>query len=352
MHFRATVLGVSTAVPEFLVTAAQLRDCLPEAFHLDPRRISSIHAVIDHARVSQRHLVFPPEYILTPRPLEQVSCEYKTHAIELGQRATQAALDQAQLQPQDIDLILAVSCTGLMIPSLDAYLINLMGFRSDVKRVPITELGCAAGAAALARAADYLRAFPDAKVLVLAVELPSLTFQADDLSPANLISCCLFGDGAAAAILTGRETGGLQILDTLTHLVPNTPDAMGFELRSTGLRVILSKDVPQLVKDTIGAQVNSLLARNGISRRDLEFFVLHPGGQKLLRFVEEELGLEESQTAASWKVLDRYGNLSAATVLFVLKEVLSQPAPRLGAFGLMASFGPGFSIELALLQWN
>jgi len=349
---RATILAVATAVPDTIVTTADVKEYFPKAFDLDDRRLATVFSVIDNARIRKRHMLFPLDYVITPRPLEQISCEYQTHSIKLGREVTEAALAQAGLAATDIDLIITVSCTGVMIPSLDAHLINLMGFRSDVKRLPITELGCAAGAAALGRASDFLRAFPDANVLVIAVELPSLTFQRNDNSPANLISCALFGDGAAAVILTGGPACGLQIIDTYSHLIPNSLGAMGFDLKGSGFHIVLSRSVPQLIRDEIGAVVDRLLQRHELSRADLQFFLLHPGGQKLLAYIEEEMGLTSSQTRSSWNVLSEYGNLSSATVLFVMKDFLSQPAPQTGERGLLAAFGPGFSMEMALLEWN
>jgi len=197
-----------------------------------------------------------------------------------------------------------------------------------------------------------LRAFPDANVLVIAVELPSLTFQRKDNSPANLVSCALFGDGAAAVILTGRPARGLQIIGTHSHLIPDSLNAMGFDLKGSGFHIVLSRSVPQLIRDEIGAVVDRLLQRHELSRADLQFFLLHPGGQKLLAYIEEEMGLTSNQTRSSWNVLSEYGNLSSATVLFVMKEFLSQPAPQKGERGLLAAFGPGFSMEMALLEWN
>lgn len=351
MPNRATILTVETALPAHSISAAETAELLPRAFSLDPRGAAAVRAVIEHSSIRKRFLVAPPEHLITPRPLDQISCEYKRHAIALSQRAAESALTRAGLGVTDIDLILTVSCTGLMIPSLDAHLINLMQFRPDIKRLPITELGCAAGAAALARAAEYLAAFPHHHVLLIAVELTSLTFQPDDRSQANLISCCLFGDGAAAAVLTGADQPSLQIVDSRSHLVPGSTAAMGFDLRSTGLRVTLSKDVPQTVRQEIGPAVDRLLNANQLSRSDLQFFAMHPGGQKLLQSIEDELALTATDTRASWSVLAQYGNISGATVLFVLKELLAGPAPEPNSFGLMGAFGPGFSIELSLLQW-
>lgn len=348
----ANILSVATAVPENVVTVEDSKEYFPKAFDLDPRRLLLIHSILDNARIRKRHMLYPLDYTITPRPLETTMCEYKTHAIGLGRRVAEEALDRAGLRPTDIDLIVTVSCTGLMIPSLDAHLVNLMGFRADVKRLPVTELGCAAGATALGRAHDYIRAFPEANVLVIAVELASLTLQRGDTSLANLVSCCLFADGAAAAVLTGRDARGLRVVDSRSHLIPDSLDAMGFDLRDGGLHIILSKEVPQLVRGQIVPIANGLLERHGLHCRDLEFFLLHPGGQKLLSFVEQELGLTDQQTRASWHVLSEYGNLSSATVFFVMEEFLRNTPPADGARGLLAAFGPGFSVEMALLQWN
>lgn len=347
MSAPATVLSVATAVPENIVTVDDVKRYYPKAFQLDERRLASVYSVIDNACIDKRHMLFPLEYTITPRPLEKTACEYKTHAIRLGREVAESALEQAGLASKEIDLIVTVSCTGVMIPSLDAHLINLLGFRSDVKRLPITELGCAAGAAALGRAADFIRAFPDANVLIIAVELASLTFQRDDPSPANLISCALFGDGAAAVVLTGRPARGLQVTGSHSHLIPHSLDAMGFDLKGSGFHIVLSRNVPQIIRDEIGPIVDRL-------REDgqLDFYLLHPGGQKLLAYIEEELHLDRTQTDCSWTVLRDYGNLSSATVLFVMKEFLSRPAPPSGARGMLAAFGPGFSVETALLQWT
>jgi alkylresorcinol/alkylpyrone synthase len=239
-----------------------------------------------------------------------------------------------------------------MIPSLDAHLINLMGFRSDVRRLPLTELGCAAGAMALARASEFVRAFPDKTVLVVSVELATLTFQRGDLSQANLISCVLFGDGAAAAVVTGREASGPRIVDATTYTFPQSLDAMGFDLRESGFHIVLSKDVPQMIRDRISELVDGFLARRGLTRKAMAAFLLHPGGQKLLSYVEEQLGLCRCDTQLSWDVLAQYGNLSSATILFVLDACLTTKTMNPGDYGLAAAFGPGFSAELLLLQWT
>ena len=201
----ATIAATATAVPEHLLTRESVKTYMRKVFDLDGRRLDAMMTVIDNAQVSQRHSIFPVEYFVEPRPLQQTSLEYQEHAVRLGRQAAEQCLAAAATTPADVDMIITVSCTGFMIPSLDAHLINLMGFRSNVRRLPITELGCAAGAVALTRAWEFVRAFPGKTALIVAVELATLTFQRGDLSQANLISCVLFGDGAAAALVTGRD---------------------------------------------------------------------------------------------------------------------------------------------------
>lgn len=348
----ATIAATATAVPEHLLTRESVKTYMRRVFDLDGRRLDAMMTVIDNAQVSQRHSIFPVEYFVEPRPLQQTSLEYSEHAIRLGLEAAERCLAAAGMTPREIDMIITVSCTGFMIPSLDAHLINRMGFRPDVRRLPITELGCAAGAMALSRAWEFVRAFPGKTALIVSVELATLTFQRGDLSQANLISCVLFGDGAAAAVVTGRDVAGPRIVDADTYTFPDSLDAMGFDLRETGFHIVLSKDVPQLVRERIKELFDAFLARSGLHRENVRTFLLHPGGQKLLSYMEEQLGLCRCDTELSWEVLDRYGNLSSATILFILHAYLTKKAPRPGDYGVAAAFGPGFSAEFLLLKWQ
>ena len=347
----ATIAGTATAVPPHLLTRDLVKKHIKDVFSLDGKRLEAIHTVIDNSEIDQRHSVFPVEYIIEPRPLSQINNEYREKAFELGLQAAGAALAKADLTPSDVDLLMTVSCTGVMIPSLDAYLATEMGFRSDVRRLPITELGCAAGAAGLAHAGEYLRAFPDRTVLLVAVELPTLTFQRKDFSQANLISAVLFGDGAAGVVVTGREAAGPRIIASESFLFPNSLDAMGFDLRDSGFHIVLSKDVPQLIRERVKELVEGFLGRQGLQRGDISAFILHPGGQKLLSFMEAELDLTRTDTEFSWDVLRRFGNLSSASVLFILQEWLSKREMASGSYGLLMAFGPGFTAEMVLLQW-
>ena len=225
-----TIAATATALPPFRIGRDEVKTYLQRVFSLDAARLQAMLAVVDNSQVRQRYCIHPIEHIIRPRPLDQLSREYAEHAVRLGRAVTQDCLARAGVAAAEVDLFITVSCTGVMIPSLDAHLANDLGFRPDVRRLPITELGCAAGASALARAADYVRAWPGATVLVVAVELPSLTFQRQDTSQANLISSILFGDGAAAALVTGRAGPGPRIVKTESFLFPHSLGAMGFDL--------------------------------------------------------------------------------------------------------------------------
>lgn len=347
----ATIAGTATAVPPHLLTREMAKDRIGDVFSLDGKRLEAIRNVIDNSQIDRRHSVFPVDYIIEPRPLSQINAEYREKAVGLGLEVTSQALGQAGMSPTDVDLLITVSCTGVMIPSLDAYIATEMGFRSDVRRLPITELGCAAGAAGLARAWEYLTAFPDRTALLVAVELPTLTFQRKDFSQANLISAVLFGDGAAGVVITGREAGGPRIVASESFLFPNSLDAMGFDLRDSGFHIVLSKDVPQLIGQRIKGLVEGFLARQGLMREDISAYLLHPGGQKLLSCMETELGLSRCDTEISWDVLRRFGNLSSASVLFILQETATRRDMPSGSYGLLMAFGPGFTAEMILLQW-
>src|SRR5208283_3397190 len=276
----ATISASATALPPYLITREDVKYYMGRVFDIPDRRVEAMMAIVDNAQVHQRHAIFPIDYTIEPRALAQTNNEYIEHAIKLGREAAEKCLAKADLRPEDIDLIITVSCTGFMIPSLDAHLIKLMGFRSDIRRMPFTELGCAAGAMALSRAADYLKAHPGGNVLIIAVELPPLTFQRKDISQANLISSILFGDGAAAVVVTGQQKPGPRILATETYTFPDSLGAMGFDLRDSGFHILLAKDVPEMIGAKIQGLVHDFLARCGRVQSDIKGWILHPGGAR------------------------------------------------------------------------
>jgi alkylresorcinol/alkylpyrone synthase len=243
--------------------------------------------------------------------------------------------------------------TGISSPSIDALLINQMGLCRNIRRVPIFGLGCVAGAAAISRAADYVRAYPDQAALVLSVELCSLTLQREDVSMANLISAGLFGDGAAAVIVAGADCGlsGPSILATRSVFYPNTEEMMGWDVSEKGFRIVLSREIPDLVRKNLAHDLDNFLAERGLTRSDIGSWALHTGGPKILEATAEALGLKNGELDVSWQCLRRTGNLSSASVLVVLEEVMKNRRPEPGTLGLLAAMGPGFCSEFVLLKW-
>jgi alkylresorcinol/alkylpyrone synthase len=316
-------------------------------FH-NPRRLEQIQR---NTLVGGRHLALPIEEYAKLRGFGDANAAFLRCGAELAERAIRGALAAAQLEPRDVDAFFSLSVTGIAAPSLDARLVNRLGLRGDVKRTPIFGLGCVGGAAGIARAADYVRAFPRETALVLSVELCSLTLQRDDASMANVIASGLFGDGAAAAIVRGAETDarGPRVLATRSIFHPNTEHVMGWDVTDGGFRVVLSAEVPAIAAG-LRPDVEKFLADQGVALRDVGVVLCHPGGPKVLEAIEAGLALPSGALARSWEHLEQVGNLSSASVLFVLGDALAEGhAP--GTLGLLLAMGPGFCSELVLLQW-
>jgi alkylresorcinol/alkylpyrone synthase len=343
------VTCVGTAVPRHALRQGEAAAAVARTLRLGGDRARALDLLFERTGVRERRSVLPLELIGEHRSLTDSMALYRRHAVELALAAATSCLQQAAVAPTEIDLIVTSSCTGLLLPSLSALLVEPLGLRADVRRLPVTELGCAGGASGLAHAHAHLRAFPAERVLVIALELPSLTFQTDDVSTANLVGSSLFGDGAAAVLLTSSSTSApVEIVATHTEIFPRSIEDMGFDLRDSGLHVVLSKDVPRIVAEHTPGVVRRFLEHRGLSPSDLAFVVLHPGGRKVLEALESSLELERAQTATAWDVLRDYGNQSSAGVLFVLRETLGRGVPR--GHGLLAAFGPGITVELALLR--
>jgi alkylresorcinol/alkylpyrone synthase len=281
---------------------------------------------------------------------------------DLGEAALRDGLARAGLAPGDVDHLLFVTVTGLSVPSLDAKLANRLGLKRGLKRTPIFGLGCLAGAAGLARASDVLRAFPDEVAVMLSVELCSLTLQREDLSIPNVVATGLFGDGAAAVVLAGGDRAvppaaatahapGPRVLATRSVLFPNTEWVMGWDVVDTGFKVVLSAKVPEVVAANVGADLDAFLSDHQLQRRDVKHWVAHTGGPKVLEAFRTAAGLAPEQLERSYRSLKEVGNLSSASVLFVLADLLEADEAREGDLGLLVAMGPGFSAELILLRW-
>jgi alkylresorcinol/alkylpyrone synthase len=306
-----------------------------------------------HIGVEGRYLALPIDQYLGLTRWGAANQHWIEVAQDIGAQALGCALQRAGLQPADLDALFFVSITGVCSPSIDARLINRMGLSKHLKRVPIFGLGCVAGAAGVARAADYVRAFPDQTAAVLAVELCSLTFQQDDLSVANLISAGLFGDGAGAVVISGteRQLAGPEILATRSVFYPNTEEVMGWDISEKGFKIVLSREVPMVIEQHLAGDLEAFLASQGITRGDIGSWILHTGGPRVLEATETALGLKAGELDASWTCLRRTGNLSSASVLLVLEEVMQHRRPPAGTYSVLAAMGPGFCSEFVLLRW-
>jgi alkylresorcinol/alkylpyrone synthase len=274
-------------------------------------------------------------------------------AQQLGVTAICRAITPLGLAPEDIDALYFVSVTGVSSPSIDARLVNRMKLSPRVKRVPIFGLGCVAGAAGIARAADYVRAFPKEVAVLLSVELCSLTWQRDDVSVANLISSGLFGDGAAAVVIAGADTdlSGPEVVATRSVFYPGTEEVMGWDISEAGFRIVLSEDVPKVISEHLKEDVDTFLHDFGLSRCDISSWIIHTGGPKVLDAVASSLELPERALEASWECLRQVGNLSSASVLVVLEDFLARRRGQAGSYSVLAAMGPGFCSELILLRW-
>ncbi len=348
------VQSVVRTLPQHYCTQDEFIDFFKRAwatkfFNLD--RLEDLHRKVS---VSGRYLSVPLADLERLDTFKKRNDAYITCAVDLGERAIRDALAQADLTPEDVDHIFFVTITGLATPSIDALLVNRLGLRSDVKRTPIWGLGCLAGAAGLARAADYLRAFPDEVAVLLSVELCVLTHQKEDLSIANIIASGLFGDGAAAAVLVGAERAGPddpRVLTSRSSFYHHTEHVMGWDIGDSGFKVILSPDVPAMVKTHFRTDVDGFLSLHGLERSQVAQWVLHTGGPKVLTAFESTLELPEGALSRTWDSLERYGNISSASVLFVLSELLESGDAARGDYGVLGAMGPGFCAELLLLQW-
>src|SRR5215468_845802 len=348
------VASVGRAFPSRYYPQSALIDLFQGLWATQQRNVQRLENLHRSTLVRGRHLVLPIEAYGRPMSFTEANDTFIASAIELGEHAIRDGLDRAALVPQDIDHLIFVSVTGVATPSIDARLVNRLGLRTDVKRTPIFGLGCVAGAAGIARAADYLRAFPNQLAVLLSVELCSLTLQREDLSIANIIASGLFGDGAAAVVLGGGQRGpsrGPRVIATRSVFYPNTERIMGWDLVDGGFKVVLSAKVPQVVTENIRRDVDSFLAEHGLDRRAIAHWIAHTGGPKVLKAFEAALELPPSALDRSWRSLSETGNLSSASVLFVLADLLDAGAAKPGDYALLLAMGPGFCSELVLLQW-
>lgn len=349
-----TIQGIATALPAYSVTAEEAQTRLEPYFVSQGESAQVVRQIFESAGIARRWLARPASFYVQHRDLTTRNAVYGEVAREIGVEAARRVLEQTGVAAADIDVIIDTSCTGVMIPALDVHVANALGCRPNVRRIPLTEAGCAAGATSLALAHDLIRGRPGTRVLIVSVELPSLTLQLDDASRANLVSAAIFGDGAAALLVSDapapRRSVAIEHLAHQATLFPDSVDIMGFDLRTEGFKIILSPRIPMLVAKHLRPEVEKFLEGQGLTLDAIEFFVLHPGGTKVLDNLRDSLGLDESGVAASRRTLRDHGNLSSAAVHYAARDLLDHGQIRKGAFGLLAAMGPGFTLELALLR--
>jgi alkylresorcinol/alkylpyrone synthase len=402
------ISGIASAFPENYYTQQQILDELAGYWSGETDRMKALNRFHHRVGVDGRYLALPIDQYAPIRSWGEANRRWLEVAEDLGGRAIMAALDSAGMDKEALGAIIAVSVTGIASPSLDAHLVNTLELPRGIRRIPIFGLGCVAGAAGLAQAAEYVRAYPDRTAVLLSVELCSLTWQRNDLSVANLIASGLFGDGAAAVVVTGDDVPGYglgngsgngrgngasktpdlslenlsaqngapdngaaqngtakngtakngapkfrapQILGSQSSFYPDTEEVMGWDISECGFKIVLSPDVPEVIQANLPGDMDRFLAQHDLCRCDIGSWVLHTGGPKVLQATAKALGLKEDACEASWECLRRVGNLSSTSVLLVLEDIMLNHTPAPGTYGVLAAMGPGFCSELVLLRW-
>jgi alkylresorcinol/alkylpyrone synthase len=349
-----SIRAIGTALPPHYADQETLTAALRELWlrkHSNTRRFDQIQASL---QVSGRYLPMPMAEYIALDTFAKCNDAWMRLAPELGVAAAHDALERAGLVPRDIDHLFFVTVTGIATPSIDTRVVNGLGMRSDIKRTPIFGLGCAAGAAGAARAADYVRGYPGEVAMLLSVELCSLTLQREDLSVANMIASGLFGDGAAAMILGGgarADAAGPRVIATRSILYRDTEPMLGWEIVDSGFKIVLSPRVPEILEQHLRADVDSFLAQQRLTRSHVSHWIGHAGGPKILAALEHALEIPRERLERSWRSLAQVGNLSSASVLFILSDLLADGAAQAGDYGVIIGIGPGLTIELVLMQW-
>lgn len=355
------VLSVRGVLPEHRYEQAEITEQFATTMvsGVDRKVVERFHR---NACVDTRHTALPLERYGQLQDFGESNDAFIEAGVALGARAVVDALKAVDLAPSDVDLIISATVTGLAVPSLEARVAGVIGLRPDVKRVPLVGLGCVAGAAGVARLHDYLLGHPDEIAVLMSVELCSLTLQRDDVSVANLVASGLFGDGAAAVVAAGanrarelvgpEQSDGVQpeVLDSRSRLYPDSERTMGWDVGAGGLKIVLDSSVPDLVRRYLGDDVDGFLRDHGLTRADIEFYVAHPGGPKVLEAMADALEVGREALQVTWDSLAAIGNLSSASVLHVFEDTLRDHPPRPGSYGLLLAMGPGFCSELVLLR--
>ena len=350
------IASIAPVLPAHVHAQAEITDTIAPLLTSDPRRRRTIDRIHAATGIETRHLALPLEAYADLTTFAAANDAFVREGTPLAAEACRAALAAAGLQAADVDFLLFTSITGIATPSLDVLLVERVGLRPDVKRVPVFGLGCVAGAAGIARVRDHLQGHPQDVALLVSVELCSLTLQQGDDSMANIVSSGLFGDGAAAVVMVGSDrvddvSGGVDVVDSRSDLVPGTTDALGWDIGGSGFRIVLAASLADIVEQNLGPGVVDLLAAHDLKVADVGTWVAHTGGPRILQAAASALELPEEAFAASWRSLARVGNLSSSGVLHVLADELATGGQIPGSAGVLFAIGPGVCTETVLLRW-
>lgn len=347
-----SIVATEAVFPQFYATQPEVALALKEKW---PEGLT--HKAIDRlcrsSMVKGRHISMPVENYIMDRSFKERNDEFIEIGLNLAEQAVKNLLDKACVKPEQISKIIFTTVTGLAVPSIDARLMNRLPFSPNLKRLPIFGLGCVAGAAGIARAFDYLAGHPDEYVILLAIELCSLTLQSKDLSMANLVASSLFGDGSAAVLLAGEiaNKSGPKVIDSRSFFFPSSEEVMGWDISGDGFKIVLNAEVPHVAREKIPACVDELLSKHHLHRNDVAAWIAHPGGPKVIKALAEGLGIGEAALKLSSESLAINGNISSASVLLILKKTLEEKKFRPGDVAVLLAMGPGFCAEVVLLKW-
>ncbi|MGR3764772.1 type III polyketide synthase [Rossellomorea sp. NS-SX7] len=353
------ILAVETEIPPFKITQSEAASFARNLFSESFKDIERLIPIFENGEIDSRYFVNDLEWFSTSHSFQEKNDLFIHHAVEMGSRAIEKCLKNNHVQYEEIDAIFTICTTGLSTPSIEARIMNVLPFPSHIKRIPIWGLGCAGGAAGLSRAYEYCLAFPQSNVLILSIELCSLTFQHGDRSKSNLVGTSLFADGVACTLVCGDDSVSIKekssplpsIFATQSTTLKDSLDVMGWNIKNDGLYVVFSKDIPTLVKNWLRPNVEEFIHSEGIGMEEIKHFVAHPGGKKVIEAYQEALGFDDNMTGHSMRVLKEFGNMSSVTIFYVLKEFL-QGECQIGDIGLGTALGPGFSSELVLMRWE
>ena len=343
------IQAVGIAVPTYALEQRTIKKFVAGLFQSHIDNLDRLLPIFENSCINIRHFSQPLDWYSAPHSFAEANRIFEQEALALSEKAALEAMKKADVQPADVGMVIFVSSTGIVTPTLDTKLIQRLGLSPNTGRLPVWGLGCGGGVSGIARAAELSHCLQGKSVLLVTVELCSLTFQQNDYSKSNLVGTSIFADGAAAALIT-IDGDGLAILDSYSTLFPNSADIMGWDLVDTGFKVRFSRDIPSIIRRYLPNLLNDACAKWGIDQDDIIHYVVHPGGAKVLSAYTESLGLANDKLTYAYDILASYGNMSSTSVLFVLEKFMLGSTPT-GDYGVMLALGPGFSAEQVLFKW-